>query len=162
MPAPGAGGVQTSLVGTVQGMMASARAAFRRKPGPTAGAPIPAPRPCVGWSRRCPRSRSPRRSAWYSIDPGAGSDLGRPASTAASRSLTTPPPASTPTPDAEHATTLLAGYRGIVQCDGYAAYKQVALHRAEGAADGGAGAGRAATGEARGVSLGRFEQPRAL
>jgi len=26
MPAPGAGGVQTSLVGTVQGMMASARA----------------------------------------------------------------------------------------------------------------------------------------
>jgi len=27
---------------------------------------------------------------------------------------------------AEHATTLLAGYRGIVQCDGYAAYKQVA------------------------------------
>ena len=26
----------------------------------------------------------------------------------------------------EHATTLLAGYRGIVQCDGYAAYKQVA------------------------------------
>jgi hypothetical protein len=34
MPAPGAGGVQTSLVGTVQGMMASARAAFRRKPPP--------------------------------------------------------------------------------------------------------------------------------
>jgi transposase len=29
---------------------------------------------------------------------------------------------------AAHATTLLAGYRGIVQCDGYAAYKQVA-HR---------------------------------
>ena len=29
---------------------------------------------------------------------------------------------------AEHAMTLLAGYRGIVQCDGYAAYKQVA-HR---------------------------------
>jgi transposase len=29
---------------------------------------------------------------------------------------------------AEHATTLLAGYRGIAQCDGYAAYKQVA-HR---------------------------------
>ena len=29
---------------------------------------------------------------------------------------------------AEHAITLLAGYRGIVQCDGYAAYKQVA-HR---------------------------------
>lgn len=27
---------------------------------------------------------------------------------------------------AEHAVTLLAGYRGIVQCDGYAAYKQVA------------------------------------
>src|ERR1700719_4250279 len=27
---------------------------------------------------------------------------------------------------AEHAMTLLAGYRGIVQCDGYAAYKQVA------------------------------------
>src|SRR5438045_6505392 len=27
---------------------------------------------------------------------------------------------------AEHAATLLAGYRGIVQCDGYAAYKQVA------------------------------------
>jgi hypothetical protein len=26
-----------------------------------------------------------------------------------------------------HAITLLAGYRGIVQCDGYAAYKQVAL-----------------------------------
>ena len=39
MPAPGAGGVQTSLVGTVQGMMASARNAFRRKPGPTPGAP---------------------------------------------------------------------------------------------------------------------------
>ena len=38
MPAPGAGGVQTSLVGTVQGMMASARAAFRRTaatPGPS-------------------------------------------------------------------------------------------------------------------------------
>ena len=29
---------------------------------------------------------------------------------------------------AEHARTLLAGYRGIVQCDGYAAYKQLA-HR---------------------------------
>ena len=29
---------------------------------------------------------------------------------------------------AEHAMTLLAGYRGIVQCDGYTAYKQVA-HR---------------------------------
>jgi len=27
---------------------------------------------------------------------------------------------------AEHAMTLLAGYRGIVQCDGYAAYKQLA------------------------------------
>jgi transposase len=27
---------------------------------------------------------------------------------------------------AEHAMTLLAGYRGILQCDGYAAYKQVA------------------------------------
>src|SRR5215472_12473863 len=27
---------------------------------------------------------------------------------------------------AEHAVTLLAGYRGMVQCDGYAAYKQVA------------------------------------
>src|SRR5262249_55942993 len=27
---------------------------------------------------------------------------------------------------AEHAVTLLAGYRGIVQCDGYADYKQVA------------------------------------
>jgi transposase len=27
---------------------------------------------------------------------------------------------------AEHAMTLLAGYRGVVQCDGYAAYKQVA------------------------------------
>jgi transposase len=27
---------------------------------------------------------------------------------------------------AEHAATLLAGYRGVVQCDGYAAYKQVA------------------------------------
>jgi transposase len=31
---------------------------------------------------------------------------------------------------AEHAMTLLAGYRGIVQCDGYAAYKQVA-HRGQ-------------------------------
>jgi hypothetical protein len=39
MPAPGAGGVQTSLVGTVQGMMASARNAFRRKPG----APVQSP-----------------------------------------------------------------------------------------------------------------------
>ncbi len=29
---------------------------------------------------------------------------------------------------AEHALTLLAGYHGIVQCDGYAAYKQVAHH----------------------------------
>jgi hypothetical protein len=38
MPAPGAG-VQTSLVGTVQGMMAAARAAFRRKPG----APVQSP-----------------------------------------------------------------------------------------------------------------------
>ena len=44
MPAPGAGGVQASLVGTVQGMMASARAAFRRKPGPARGAPIESPR----------------------------------------------------------------------------------------------------------------------
>src|ERR1700731_1892663 len=43
MPAPGAGGVQTSLVGTVQSMMASARNAFRRKPGPTPGAPIQSP-----------------------------------------------------------------------------------------------------------------------
>ena len=32
MPAPGAGGVQASLTGMVQGMMASARNAFRRKP----------------------------------------------------------------------------------------------------------------------------------
>jgi transposase len=29
---------------------------------------------------------------------------------------------------AEHAMALLAGYRGIVQCDGYAAYKQLAHH----------------------------------
>jgi hypothetical protein len=43
MPAPGADGVQTSLVGTVQSMMASARNAFRRKPGPTPGAPIKSP-----------------------------------------------------------------------------------------------------------------------
>ena len=43
MPAPGAGGVQTSLVGTVQSMMASARNAFRREPGPTPGAPIQSP-----------------------------------------------------------------------------------------------------------------------
>src|ERR1700719_3565623 len=45
MPAPGAGGVQTSLVGTVQGMMASARAAFRRKPPPEQrrGAPVQSP-----------------------------------------------------------------------------------------------------------------------
>src|ERR1700731_751287 len=43
MPAPGAGGVQASLVGTVQGMMASARAAFRRKPGPAPGAPTQSP-----------------------------------------------------------------------------------------------------------------------
>ena len=43
MPAPGAGGVQASLVGTVQGMIASARAAFRRKPGPTPGATIQSP-----------------------------------------------------------------------------------------------------------------------
>src|ERR1700731_2642073 len=41
MPAPGAGGVQTSLVGTVQGMMARARAAFRGKPTP--GATIQSP-----------------------------------------------------------------------------------------------------------------------
>jgi hypothetical protein len=27
----------------------------------------------------------------------------------------------------EHAKTLLAGYRGIVQCDGYAAYKPLAV-----------------------------------
>ena len=38
MPAPGAGGVQTSLTGMVQGMMASARNTFRRKPN--GGAPI--------------------------------------------------------------------------------------------------------------------------
>jgi HK97 family phage portal protein len=43
MPAPGASGVQTSLVGTVQSIMASARNAFRRKPGPTPGAPIQSP-----------------------------------------------------------------------------------------------------------------------
>src|SRR5260221_14589304 len=45
MPAPGAGGVQTSLVGTPQGMMASARAAFRRKPPPEQrrGAPVQSP-----------------------------------------------------------------------------------------------------------------------
>ena len=43
MPAPGAGGVLTSLTGMVQGMMASARAAFRRKPGPTPGATIQSP-----------------------------------------------------------------------------------------------------------------------
>src|SRR5580704_17921376 len=43
MPAPGTGGVQTSLTGMVQGMMARARAAFRRKPGPTPGAPIQSP-----------------------------------------------------------------------------------------------------------------------
>jgi hypothetical protein len=39
MPQPGPGGVQTSLVGRVQGMMASARAAFGRKPG----APVQSP-----------------------------------------------------------------------------------------------------------------------
>jgi hypothetical protein len=39
MPAPGAGGVRTSLTGMVQGMMASARNTFRRKPN--GGAPIP-------------------------------------------------------------------------------------------------------------------------
>ena len=33
MPSPGAGGVQTSLVGRVQSMMATARSALRRKPG---------------------------------------------------------------------------------------------------------------------------------
>src|SRR3984893_9333714 len=43
MPAPGAGGVQTSLVGTVQSMMASARNASRRRPAPTPGAPIQSP-----------------------------------------------------------------------------------------------------------------------
>jgi hypothetical protein len=40
MPSPGAGGVQTSLVGRVQSMMASARSAMRRKPG---GAPVESP-----------------------------------------------------------------------------------------------------------------------
>jgi hypothetical protein len=39
MPAPGPGGVQTSLVGRVQGMMAATRAAFGRKPG----APVQSP-----------------------------------------------------------------------------------------------------------------------
>ena len=38
MPSPGAGGVQTSLVGRVQSMMASARSAMRRKPSNDAGA----------------------------------------------------------------------------------------------------------------------------
>ena len=40
MPSPGAGGVQTSLVGRVQSMMATARSAMRRKPG---GAPVQSP-----------------------------------------------------------------------------------------------------------------------
>jgi hypothetical protein len=44
MPAPGTGGVQTSLTAMVQGMMASARRS-RRKPGPTPGAPIQSPGP---------------------------------------------------------------------------------------------------------------------
>jgi hypothetical protein len=39
MPSPGPGGVQTSLVGRVQGMMASARGALRRK----TGAPVQSP-----------------------------------------------------------------------------------------------------------------------
>jgi hypothetical protein len=39
MPSPGAGGVQTSLVGRVQSMMATARSALRRKPG----APVESP-----------------------------------------------------------------------------------------------------------------------
>ena len=37
MPAPGAGGVQTSLVGTVQGMVASARSAASRHPSRAPG-----------------------------------------------------------------------------------------------------------------------------
>src|SRR3984893_691330 len=45
MPAPAAGAVPPSPVGTVQGMMASARAAFRRKPPPEQrrGAPVRSP-----------------------------------------------------------------------------------------------------------------------
>ena len=45
------------------------------------------------------------------------------------RGVTGPPAVAysyAPGRGAEHAMTLLAGYRGIVQCDGYAAYKQVA------------------------------------
>ena len=41
MPSPGGGGVQTSLVGRVQSMMASARSAMRRKPEQRRGAPVP-------------------------------------------------------------------------------------------------------------------------
>src|SRR3984893_6163683 len=45
MPAPRAGGGQTSLAGTVQGMMATALAAFRLKPPPEQrrGAPVQSP-----------------------------------------------------------------------------------------------------------------------
>src|SRR5258705_273527 len=75
MPAPGAGGVQTSLVGTVQGMMASARAAFRRKPPPEQrrGAPVQSP----GGDKNNPADLSQfaedfersREVAWSDLDP---------------------------------------------------------------------------------------------
>src|SRR5580692_2133705 len=76
MPAPGAGGVQTSLVGTVQGMMASARAAFRRKPPPEQrrGAPVQSP----GGDKNNPADlsqfaedfeRSREVCAWSDLDP---------------------------------------------------------------------------------------------
>jgi hypothetical protein len=83
MPAPGAGGVQTSLVGTVQSMMASARATFRRKPGPTPGAPIQSPGGNPPDLTQFCQNRGGgggaaqvRARAWVNGIPGAASGLG--------------------------------------------------------------------------------------
>ena len=55
MPSPGAGGVQTSLVGRVQSMMATARSGLRRKPD--GAVPSTMPRCAMNWVR----GHGPRR-----------------------------------------------------------------------------------------------------
>ena len=97
------------------------------------------------WWRACARSCSARSSSRWTRRrcrcsiPVAGAP--RPATSGrwratTGRGATSAPPAVAysyaPGRGAEHAIKLLAGYCGIVQCDGYAAYKQLVDGRRDG------------------------------
>lgn len=68
-----------------------------------------------------PKERAKRVGIWS--NPGRDDDGGRASGRPAE-------PTYAPGRGAEHAMTLLGGYRGIVQCDGYAPYKQLQRGRA--------------------------------